>query len=59
MRRENVRQPTYLASLAQERAQHLLLEGVRARSKTNRAKPWLRFEVRALQFLDARRADSR
>ena len=51
--------PSYLPALAHDRAHHLVLEGVRVRRRLGPAKPWLRFEVRALQFLDARRADSR
>lgn len=51
--------PMLLAGLARERAQHLRMEAVRTRSRTSPAKPWIRFEVRDLQFLDSRRADSR
>lgn len=51
--------PAYLTGLARERVRILVLESVRTRRPPRPAKPAQRFEVRALQFLDAGRADRR
>lgn len=51
--------PAYLSRLAHDRARDLILESARIRRRPQPAKPALHFEVRALQFLDAERADRR